>query len=582
MNKEREKISRIEKTIICMLIASICLVFLVKADIIPCNSCKNCSETIHFIAVAGDTVQLANNISDYQYMHCINLSKSNIILDCNGYTISNDTVGGFFRDGVHIYGAPSNVVIKNCMIENFYTGVYAENYAMMRNLTVKDSTFRNNNHGLHILGAVGSTFDNLQIFDTESRAIEFEDDQFAGNGGNTSTFSNIVIDNCFEGIDIFGPNGLNSGQNLIQNVTISQCNTGISFWETTHNTLRDVNIVKRSDDSYWSIAFPTNTYNYLDDPSSHIHDIDESNTVNGLPIMYYDSYYRECPDNEVIEHNNTYSIVGLNNCFNVTIQNTNPSDTLGVFYTTNSTFRNMSINNTFMAVQLYYGSGNTFSDLTLWNNYDSIYTYLTTNNTFSNLNIRESDIYFYLSDYNLIENSTIDNGSTGIYLYGSLFNTIRNNNITNNEQGVALIYEEWDYMVGSNYNNITGCNISGNNQGVYIDLDSVGSNIYNNILANTENAYIENDQNFWNTTKTSGTNIMGGPYLAGNFWSDYGGSDGDSDGIGDTEYEIASDATDYDYLPLVAYTPTDTTPPTMSLEAPDNNAINTTTNTIDF
>ncbi|RLF39269.1 MAG: hypothetical protein DRN21_03825, partial [Thermoplasmata archaeon] len=57
--------------------------------------------------------------------------------------------------------------------------------------------------------------------------------------------------------------------------------------------------------------------------------------------------------------------------------------------------------------------------------------------------------------------------------------------------------------------------------------------IYNNYFNNTHNAY-DDGNNIWNISKTPGTNIIGGPYLGGNFWSDYYGVDTDGDELGDT------------------------------------------------
>ena len=197
----------------------------------------------------------------------------------------------------------------------------------------------------------------------------------------------------------------------------------------------------------------------------------------------------------------------------------------------------------------------------------------------------------HVSGGNIISNNTILNSNIGILLSGSSSvgnpargNSLLNNTISNNS--IGILFEDY-----SSDNLIANNRVELNKQcGVYINNFGCGARygttnqFYNNIFNNTVN-FFNDTSNYTNdytsiytgnsytaepinnitgvipislnTTKTSGTNVVGGPYIGGNYWAKPDGTgfsqicaDSDGNGIGDLPYNITGN--DTDYFPLVS------------------------------
>jgi len=130
---------------------------------------------------------------------------------------------------------------------------------------------------------------------------------------------------------------------------------------------------------------------------------------------------------------------------------------------------------------------------------------------------------------------------------------IEKNTITKNDVGISV-------NGGGGYT-VEGNTISLNKKAGYEDYSTGTNTIYNNYFNNNVNAKLGSYSRYgspgiWNTARTTGTNIIGGPYLGGNYWatpSESGFSqthtDTNGDGISETSYSL--NGVNIDYLPLV-------------------------------
>lgn len=232
----------------------------------------------------------------------------------------------------------------------------------------------------------------------------------------------------------------------------------------------------------------------------------------------------------------------------------------GIFFATysnNNLIENNNISNNSEGVLNYYGASmNKYINNKIINNGHGVLISYSSGNNFSNNNISNNGggIHWMDGPNTLIGNIISSNGGYGVFVdYITAYRSggiIEDNIIINNRIGISLgDFWEGGVIVSSNF-------ISNNSQGIVI---SGGHHkTFNNFFNNTDNVVKGNPYwgSIWNTTLTKEENIVGGPYLGGNFWAQPDG-DGysqkctpDSHWICTLPYII--DENDIDYLPLAS------------------------------
>lgn len=238
--------------------------------------------------------------------------------------------------------------------------------------------------------------------------------------------------------------------------------------------------------------------------------------------------------NNSMNLNENYGIHIIRSENNVLFNNTANSNAHGIVLESNSRDNNLTNNlansNTGYGFYLINSGSNTFSNNTAIENDMGIYAVNSNVSIISGNNVSENinyGIWLSRSSYSIISGNTANKTSYGIHLDSSDSNRLYGNIIAlNTDSGLSM------------------CPACDNNT------------VFNNYFNNVYNTDIDNSKNYWNIKRTSGKNIAGGPYIAGNFWANPEGKgfsetapDENKDGIADIAYN-GTNVTDY--LPLVS------------------------------
>ncbi|AKB18708.1 MULTISPECIES: NosD domain-containing protein [unclassified Methanosarcina] len=445
-------------------------------------------------------------------------------------TVSNQ------RYGIYVSGSKDNILSGNAVSQSADHGIVLEN-------TI-DSTLENNvansnqDYGIYLSSSESNILRSNTVFNNTNGI------NLVSSSGNTIS-DNTVSDDALVSLT-HGIFMNTSHNNNLQSNTVSNVDYGIAMRYSNNNSLVNNDAHNNNRGIYLTLTSSINTLSG---------NLANSNLMNGIVL---DKAGNNNLINNIARLNSADGIV-LGNSNNNNLTNNNASENnRGIHLLTVSSGNTLSGNivnsNTGHGILLEnVGNNNNLSGNTAASN--SIYGIYLVNSSnnylLSNIAPRNSKgIYIMNSSGNTISNNTLsDNIDDGIMLSLSNSNTLSGNRASNNNFGISL---------DSSGSNSISSNIitSSRNFGIFMCSRSSNNQVVNNYFSNTANTNVRNTSNVWNTDKTEGKSIAGGPYLGGNFWGKPDGQghsqlNNDTDGDGITEV-IFTTTNVIDYLPLVA------------------------------
>ncbi|MCX9083200.1 MAG: right-handed parallel beta-helix repeat-containing protein [Candidatus Methanoperedens sp.] len=518
--------------------------------------------------------------------------------DADGVTIEGFTIQNA-NHGIYLRSSSNNNITNCTAYNNSYYGIYL--YSSSNNNTITNCTaYNNNKYGISLSSSSNNNITNCAVYNNSDYGI------YLYSSSNNNQITNCNVYNNHYGILLY----YSSNNNQITNCNVYNNHYGISLYSSSNNnqitnctaynnSYYGIWLYKSSNNNITNCAAYNNSYYGIYLRSSSNNNITNCNVYNN---SWYGIFLWASSNNNITNctaYNNSHGIYlsssSNNNTISKNTANSNYLQGISIDSSKNNVISNNVVNGTTAnvayssGIYLYKSESNKILDnLVTSNTRDGIYLYSSCNyNTLTNNtaswngkapSTTGSGIRLGFASNNTIDKNTANsNTQNGIYLQqDSNDNKITKNQISNNKQiGVGVCKDTGDaapkrnilsnntitsnkrgiLLYQSDGNTVANNTVTGNTlHGICLDSSPNNNLVYNNYFNNPTNYFVSGGSgNKWNTTKTLGKNIIGGPYLGGNYWSNYTGKDSDGDGLGDDDQNGAG-AGKYgagDYHPLV-------------------------------
>jgi|GEM_PF-864728 len=487
-----------------------------------------------------NSVDTSNTINDRPVYFIVN--QSNILVDpisypspgylalinCENATVKDLILSGNGQ-GILLQGGEGNTLCNNTLVDNV-VGLHV--ISSDRN-ELTDNTISDNGIGMRL---VESNFNNIanSEFENNTRAcfnklrlIDRSHPIEHGVYGDLSFFYGWV-----SGALILE---WESSSNTIVGNTMIDSDLGVFLDGSGNNTLRNNAMTGNILNFALEISRPT--FSYFN------HDIDDSNTVDGKPMIYWvNEHGKQVPNNA--------GYVAIVNSSEITIKNLDIRNNMpGIL--------SISSNNSLI-------SGNKIADCPLgilvMQSYEQ---FPGESNPSIDITVRSNivvgsgvGISLYSGEGHTVSFNNVSGNMAGIYVKGAELNIVSGNIVTNcTKWGRDKIpHEFWGVHSPYSYvgsvgicietpvNVVVGNTIGYNEIGMTVGLMTrYGNNIihHNNFINNTYYQVLTDSKNVWDA----------GYPLGGNYWSNYTGVDSKRDGMGDSSHVI--DTNNIDNYPLM-------------------------------